>query len=213
LDITAQPQERHPSAAKCTMPSPHAHRHLRHVTGLAALREHELQEESAAAGGGQQQAAAAPGTADSPPFAGRPSGGRVRVLVEARGIASGEVPPPGQPTPPGGKVPSLDITVEGRDLHAPLIERLVELPMDINAGRVSRCGCFGTEPTVWIGSCMGTYLVAGVEEWDMAYLCPGKCSDHLPARCCLQANGELRIYSHDADSWHFPEFYGRVNVR
>ena len=35
--------------------------------------------------------------------------------------------------------------------------------------------------------------------------------------CCaptgLQADGELRIYSHDADSWHFPEFYGRVNVR
>jgi hypothetical protein len=149
LDITAHPQERHPSAVKCTMPSPHAHRHLRHVTGLAALRECELQAEAFAAGGGDRQAAAAaPGTADTPPFAGKPRGGRVRVLVEARGITSGEVPPAGEPTPPAGKVPSLDITVEGRDLHAPLIERLVELPMDINAGRVWTGGCFGTGPTV-----------------------------------------------------------------
>jgi hypothetical protein len=52
--------------------------------------------------------------------------------------------------------------VEGRGLHAPIIERLIELPMDISAGR---------------------------------------------------ADGELRICSHDAASWHFPEFYGRVAVR
>ena len=143
LDIKAQPQERHPSAAKCTMPSPHAHRHLRHVTGLAALRDSE-----AAAAGDGQQATAAPGTADAA-FANMPSGGRVRVLVDARGITSGEVPPPGQPTPPGGKVPTLDITVEGRDLHAPLVERLVELPMDINAGRVSCRRCLGQSPTPW----------------------------------------------------------------
>lgn len=140
LDITAQPQERHPSAAKCTMPSPHAHRHLRHLTGLAALREYE----AAAAGDGQLQTIAAPSTADSV-FAGKPCGGRVRVLVEARGITSGEVPPPGQPAPPGCKVPTLDITVEGRDLHAPLVERLVELPMDINAGRVRVRQSFRTD--------------------------------------------------------------------
>lgn len=117
------------------MPSPHANRHLRHVTGLAALREHELQQ-TAAQCNGQQQVIASTVTTDDA-FAGKPGGGRVRVLVAARGITSGEVPPPGEPTQPGVKVPTLDITVEGRDLHAPLIERLVELPMDISAGRVS----------------------------------------------------------------------------
>ena len=40
VDLTARPHERHPSSAKCTMPSPHAHRHLRHVTGTAAMLTH-----------------------------------------------------------------------------------------------------------------------------------------------------------------------------
>lgn len=133
------------------MPSPHAHRHLRHVTGRAAVRDSE----AAAAGDGHQLATAAPGTADAA-FAGTPSGGRVHVLVDARGITSGEVPPPGQPTRPGGKVPTLDITVQGRDLHAPLVERLVELPMDINAGRVS---CVRWLSGPWLSALWG--LVVG----------------------------------------------------
>ena len=42
VDLTAVPHERHPSSAKCTMPSPHAHRHLRDVTGRAALQAYHL---------------------------------------------------------------------------------------------------------------------------------------------------------------------------
>jgi len=38
-------------------------------------------------------------------------------------------------------------------------------------------------------------------------------TSRLPLFLCLQANGELRLSCHTADSWHFPEFYGRVSVK
>lgn len=52
-------------------------------------------------------------------------------------MTSGVIPEPGEASQPGVPVPSLDIRVEGNNLHAPLIERLIELPMDIAAGRAT----------------------------------------------------------------------------
>lgn len=145
------------------MPSPHAHRHLRHVTGAAAARAYRDNLAAAAAGDEaaaeaaraaaegrpdtaafQAAAAAPPGSALSPDeaYVGRPTGGRVRVRVDARHITSGAVPAAGAAPAPGAVVPSLDIRVRGEGLHAPIIERLIELPMDISAGRVRRWGAW-----------------------------------------------------------------------
>lgn len=152
VDLSASPHERHPSSAKCTMPSPHAHRHLRHVTGLAASSAYQHSMAAAAAGDAaavEAAAAAAEGRTSRPAcaaaeegltaaaaYAQQPTGGRVRIQVEAAGIVSGSVPPPGAAPAPGMRVPTLDIRIRGQDLHAPILERLIELPMDIDAGRV-----------------------------------------------------------------------------
>ena len=53
----------------------------------------------------------------------------------------------------------VQVVISGTDLHAPLVERLIELPMDISGGRIS---------------------------------------------------GELSLRAHDAATWHFPSFGGRV---
>ena len=243
VDLTAQVHERHPSSAKCTMPSPHAHRHLRHVTGISALRQYHdgQQEQQGSAGAASSDAvsvstgstdrseqAAAPSATSS----GKPSGGRLRVQVRAEAITSGVVPQPGQAPAADSRIPSLDIRVEGQRLHAPVIERLIELPMDIDTGRVGAvagrapqrcparhpaavmtcdCALLKIQPFMGnvcsaIDACSGDQLAcpsAGLSEGAM-----------LTMRLSyLQADGELRIYSHDAASWHFPEFYGRVNVR
>ena len=31
----------------------------------------------------------------------------------------------------------MQVSIKGADLHAPLVERLIELPMDITGGRIS----------------------------------------------------------------------------
>ena len=192
------------------MPSPHAHRHLRHVTGGAEAQTY--QEALAAAATGDAAAAAVATAAaegrDLPPeaglpvaavaaYAGGPSGGRLRVRVEAAGIIAGVVPSLGevsrammrftapccsagwrgvrvacggtaslrlsttqaaapihlpthfssacpptslQAVEPGVPVPALDIRVGGEGLHGPLVERLIELPMDIASGQVGAEG-------------------------------------------------------------------------
>jgi hypothetical protein len=58
-----------------------------------------------------------------------------------------------------GSHPDLRIVVRGSGLHAPLVDRLLELPFDISGGRL---------------------------------------------------DGELRLRSHDAETWHLPSFGGRV---
>jgi hypothetical protein len=57
------------------------------------------------------------------------------VLVRAGGIVDGSQADGSQ---------WLDVSVRGRQLHAPLIERLLELPMDIHSGRVGRCAVLHT---------------------------------------------------------------------
>lgn len=152
------PHERQPSSAKCTMPSPHAHRHLRNATGIAAMRTYGHVGSAAVSGSGPEEAAetSSSTTSTAAAFSGRPTGGKLRVRLDASGITSGAVPPVEtqglavatssvqgeavQPAATTQTVPILDIRVEGRALHAPLIERLIELPMDINDGRVSVAG-------------------------------------------------------------------------
>ena len=125
ITITADPHERDPASVKCTMPNPHGHRHLRHVTGRAAIRSHERVL--------SEPAGVAP-SASSARTSIKPSGGRLRVHIQAAGIATYSVPP----EVPGGRTPTMTVTVAGQDLHAPLVERILELPMDIHEGRV-RC--------------------------------------------------------------------------
>jgi hypothetical protein len=169
VDLSASPHERHPSSNKCTMLSPHAHRHLRHVTGIAALRAQDQQHEVQST----KRAADSSVPALESAFRGRPAGGRVHVRVEASGVVSGVVPPPPGPqalpakggsgscaqdtapqdTAPSSNVPRLDIVVEGRGLHAPIIERLIELPMDISAGRVGHAALVYSAPTLLAQCC------------------------------------------------------------
>lgn len=39
----------------------------------------------------------------------------------------------------GGTFPDLNVTMRMQDLHAPLCERLLELPVDITAGEACQC--------------------------------------------------------------------------
>ena len=116
ITITADPHARDPASRKCTMPHPHANRHLRHVTGLAALSKPEGAEAASSVRAGS-----------------KPSGGKLRVQIQAEGIATYTVPP----AAPGDRTPIMTVTVAGQDLHATLVERILELPMDIHEGRVS----------------------------------------------------------------------------
>ena len=84
------------------------------VAAMAAFNQEEQHADTAAA------AAAADSAAE-------PDGGKLRVLVRASGM---------QADTSKGLWPQLLISVAGQDLHAPLIERIVKLPMDIHAGRV-----------------------------------------------------------------------------
>jgi len=56
------------------------------------------------------------------------SGGDICVSVKAENIMDTDFE---------NKIPSMRISINARDLHAPVIERLVELPMDINQGRLN----------------------------------------------------------------------------
>ena len=149
VDIRAQPRERDPTSRKCTMPNPNSHSHLRHVTGRKALLAYEqAQQQQQQEGQQQAEVAELPSTSLDPASgagaassggggggSGRslPPGGQLQVLITAKGITTHSLPPaaPDQPTP------SMTIVVRGQDLHAPLIERILELPMDIHAGQVS----------------------------------------------------------------------------
>lgn len=194
VEVTASPHERHPSAAKCTKINPHAHRHLRHVTGLAASRAYQQNLAAAAEGdaaAAEAAAAAAEGRPDFPAaaatsldadtaYARTPTGGRVRITVQASSITSGSVPAPGTVSAPGVPVPALDISVRGQGLHAPIIERLIELPMDISAGRVGGALAGRGGATAW-----------DLHRTDQQLLCPshatapagGRRAAHPVARC------------------------------
>ena len=144
VDINALPHARNIESLKCTMLHPHAHRHLREWTGVAAL---QAQEELAAASAAASMSANGDGTVvdvegqDTSPTTSTSSssttstinrdGGKVRVLVNVSGIAGNEL------ATGGPRVPLMTIAVQGKNLHAPLVERIFELPMDINDGRAN----------------------------------------------------------------------------
>jgi hypothetical protein len=161
-EISGAAHERDAASRKTTMPSPHANANLRHVTGLRALRALEAAEAEASAaaasaaatpgptGGVGTQVAAASSSGPSMPNTsahtpshspssasssasgsggGRPDGGTLRVSVQLRGLAAGF-------NPAQGILPEMRIAVGGANLHAPLVERVIELPMDIHAGQV-----------------------------------------------------------------------------
>ena len=52
-----------------------------------------------------------------------PPGGRVNIHVTSEGL-----------TKENGVFPDLRVTLRSQELHAPLVERMVELPVDITAG-------------------------------------------------------------------------------
>lgn len=56
---------------------------------------------------------------------GRPKGGTLRISLKGKNLFLDE------------QVPFLKATITGQNLHAPLIERFVEIPMDIQEGRVN----------------------------------------------------------------------------
>ncbi|KAK9840821.1 hypothetical protein WJX81_007219 [Elliptochloris bilobata] len=85
------------------------------------------------------------------PTPAQPTGGRVRVRVSCKGIGAADK----------YNGTDLQMAIWGEDLHAPLVERVLELPMDIYDGRL---------------------------------------------------NGELRVRSHNAATWHFPSVSGHVRV-
>ena len=150
VDINALPHTRSPDSLKCTMLHPHAHRHLRDWTGMAALQAQEELEQVAAAAaadaavveqlddvpkeGGVQTTTSTPLESNKKEMKNSgtsPDGGKVRVLVNVTGIAGNEL------ASGGTRVPEMTISVQGQNLHAPLVERIFELPMDINDGRAN----------------------------------------------------------------------------
>ncbi|KAL3160063.1 hypothetical protein ABBQ38_009778 [Trebouxia sp. C0009 RCD-2024] len=167
LDVSALAHERDPAQDKCTMLNPNAARHLRGPPGvqpplnlpagtlLSAPSEDALP-------GFPQSPVGPPSTEEGPhqPDWGwrhhrrqrqRPTGGRVNIHVTSDGLIKDN-----------GVFPDLRVSLRSQDLHAPLVERMVELPMDITAGRL---------------------------------------------------NGELNLHCHDAATWRFPSFSGKVACR
>ena len=112
------------------MPNPKSHRHLRDYTGLTALHALEEQAQIAAARVDEEEdGSESPSSSSTSKVV--PDGGHVQVLVSATGLADNDL------ATNGPRVPDLTITVRGQNLHAPLVERIFELPMDINAGRAN----------------------------------------------------------------------------
>lgn len=144
LNITAQPRERDPASAVCTMPSPYAHRHLRDLVGVTEAvfdgerfqPDHSKTLETAAAPRSAKDTGITPSS--SAPLQHQQQlsyGGQLRVEVFANQISKGA--PPRGSTDADGPWTDLAIKITGKDLHTPLIERLIELPMDIYQGRVN----------------------------------------------------------------------------
>ena len=153
FNISAKPLERDPSSNKLTMPNPNSHRHLRDFISLKELAQLEEKDDQAL-------------VLDDFPVVDdekkqelvkkKGCGGKIDVHLEVKDILDNEL------GTGGSRVPKMSLSIRAEHLHAPLIERIVELPMDINAG---------------------------------------------------QADGEIIIKSDDVQSWKFPKFYGKVQVR
>jgi hypothetical protein len=130
--VTATPHTRDPASFKCSMPGEFSHRHLRHVTGLRAQRAAaSFPPDTSATSSTRVEAADGAGGAAARSPTLTPQGGKVHVMVRASGVVNNDL------VTQGPRFPNLYVSVKGSDLHAPLIERIVELPMDITAGRAN----------------------------------------------------------------------------
>ncbi|KAL4547159.1 hypothetical protein Ndes2526B_g07937 [Nannochloris sp. 'desiccata'] len=133
VDINALPHARNPESLKCTMLHPYAHRHLREWTGVEALQAQEDLAAAASAAEGEEQTPSTCTThqKNNSTTPTNPNGGKVRVLVNVSGIVDNQL------ATGGARVPLMTISVQGQNLHAPLVERIFELPMDVNDGRAN----------------------------------------------------------------------------
>ncbi|KAK9804274.1 hypothetical protein WJX72_004315 [[Myrmecia] bisecta] len=155
LKISVRAYERDAASARCTMPGS-GNRHLRPQPSapiVTSLTSAPTVATSNSAHVAAWQRAVGPGGAAPVWRAGPaslPTGGCLDVHVTARGM--------GYP----GRQADTRIAIQARDLHAPLVERILEIPMDIYDGRL---------------------------------------------------DGRLELHCHDAATWHFPSFSGRVVCR
>jgi hypothetical protein len=108
IDITADPDKRSNSSYRWTMKSDTIPRQIRDFIGS----DHY----------------AAMGSQDSTDS--DPTGGKLSVHIEADNVVHNDM------AAFGPIFPTMKVVVGGRNLHAPLIERVVELPMDIKTGRL-----------------------------------------------------------------------------
>lgn len=109
IDIEAEPDSRSPETFKCTMKNPAAPKHLREYLGsekYANLGKINENDEI------------------------EHTGGKISVHVKAKDVTYNDF------AQQGPLFPSMQIVIKGDNLHAPLIERVVELPLDIQDGRL-----------------------------------------------------------------------------
>ena len=105
----AEPEKRNPETYQCTMKSEITPRHLRGYIGSPEYAD--------------MGSTATLKDEDT-------SGGKVAVHIEAENVVHNDM------AKGGPKFPSMQIIIKGTNLHAPLIERIVELPIDIEQGRL-----------------------------------------------------------------------------
>ena len=109
IDITAEPDKRSLDAYRWTMKTPTAPQHLRDCIGSDYYKDFSNVFESI--------------DKDE-------TGGKLAVHIEADNVVKNDMLA-------GGPIyPFMKIAINGKNLHAPLIERIVELPMDIKTGRL-----------------------------------------------------------------------------
>ena len=109
IDITAEPDRRSLESYRWTMNSPTAPHHLRDFIGSDYYSNL--------------------GSTDHMIDDDR-SGGKLSVHIEADNVVNNDM------ASDGPIFPAMKIAICGHNLHAPLIERIVELPMDIKKGRL-----------------------------------------------------------------------------
>ena len=99
----------------------------------------------------------------------------MRVRVAVKGLRPAE-----------GQLGDLEATIWGEDLHAPLIERVVELPMDVTAGARAPCCPPGGVKPMW-GAWQGlhTAITERAQSSSCAQTAPSGMScrrDHISVR-------------------------------
>eukprot|EP00775_Hariotina_reticulata_P008364 gene8364-8548_t len=120
IQVEGDAAVRHPASTKCTVINPNAKRHLRHGQAAVASKLHFLLPEQ------QQQ--------HKKSLLPQPGGGHIAVRVFHRWARPLAAPPLPPNHPQQQQRDNLMISIYGKGLAAPLVERLLELPMDIHSG-------------------------------------------------------------------------------